>query len=345
MKQIDNILNQIHDAVIITDLSSTITSWNKGAEFQLEYTSEEAIGQPIYFLYPETKEKLSQGDLIELLKETGALTFEAPMRKKSGKEILVHTSLSPIIDSENNITGVVSYTLDITEQRKAEEARLEKERIEAEKRKLDELLNIILPVAAANELMDKGFVVPLRYEDVAVLFCDVIHFTKFSNSLTPEEVVGHVTELFECLEVITEQHGMEKIKTIGDEFMATAGLLEPNKNPLESAINCGLAMSEATPKLGAKWHVRVGVAIGPVVAGIIGSQKFQFDLWGDAVNLAARMTRFGRHGVVTMTEDTWLKVSNRYQGQSLGTHTVKGKGEMNIIEVSSIQKNQLPWFQ
>ena len=81
------------------------------------------------------------------------------------------------------------------------------------------------------------------------------------------------------------------------------------------------------------------------MAGIIGSQKFQFDLWGDAVNLAARMTRFGRHGVVTMAEDTWLKVSDRYQGQSLGTHTVKGKGEMNIIEVSSIQKNQLPWFQ
>ena len=129
MKQIDNILNHIHDAVIITDLSSTITSWNKGAEFQLEYTSEEAIGQPIYFLYPETKEKLSQGDLIELLKETGSLTFEAPMRKKSGKEILVHTSLSPIIDSENNITGVISYTLDITEQKKNEERLKQQARI------------------------------------------------------------------------------------------------------------------------------------------------------------------------------------------------------------------------
>ena len=126
----DKLIDYIHDAVIVTDLNSTIIQWNKGAERQLGYTSEEAIGRPVYFLYPEERKKFSQRELISTMKKKGMLDFEAVMRKKSGEEIIVHTSLSTVTDAEQNIVGVISYTLDITKQKKAEALQREKERIQ-----------------------------------------------------------------------------------------------------------------------------------------------------------------------------------------------------------------------
>jgi len=145
LRQQAMLIDHIHDAVIITDLESMITQWNKGAEKQLGYTAEEAIGRPVYFLYPETKENINQDEMISMLRKHGTITFEAPMRKKSGKEILVHTSLSPITDSNNHVTGVISYTLDITEQRQAEETRREKERLEHDLNIANQIQQSLLP--------------------------------------------------------------------------------------------------------------------------------------------------------------------------------------------------------
>jgi len=212
------------------------------------------------------------------------------------------------------------------------------EEIEEERQKVDELLKITLPAAAVRELKDKGFIQPQRFDDVAVLFCDVIDFTDFCNSLSPEEIVEQITRLIEGLEKITREHGMEKIKTIGDEFMATAGLLEVNDQPLISAINCGLAMSDIAPTLVPGWEVRVGIAQGPVVAGIVGHQKYQFDVWGDTVNLAARMTRFGKPGVIALTRKTWEKVKDQFPGDFLGQFDVKGMGVIDIMQCRHNQK-------
>ena len=148
------LIDQIHDAVIVTDLNGVITQWNKGAQQQLGYLSDEVIGRPVYFLYPETRENISQDEMISLLGENGTITFEAPMRKKSGAEILVHTSLSAITDSDNNVTGVISYTLDITEQRNAEKVRREKERIEHD---LDIARHIQQSLLPSKPLITKNF--------------------------------------------------------------------------------------------------------------------------------------------------------------------------------------------
>jgi len=145
LRQQAMLIDHIHDAVIVTDLDSIITQWNTGAQKQLGYTAEEAIGRPVYFLYPETKENTSQDEMISMLKKHGTITFEAPMRKKSGNEILVHTSLSPITDSNNNVTGVISYTLDVTEQRQAEETRREKERLENDLNIANQIQQSLLP--------------------------------------------------------------------------------------------------------------------------------------------------------------------------------------------------------
>lgn len=220
----------------------------------------------------------------------------------------------------------------INKKRFSDKEKVYLQEIEEEKKKVEHLLDITLPSAAARELKEKGFVKPRRFENVAVLFCDVIQFTDYCNKTPPEQVVEDVTDLIECFEKITTKYNMEKIKTIGDEYMATAGLLIKNEQPLISAINCGLEMSSAAPMLKSHWKVKVGVAIGPVVAGILGRQKYQFDLWGDTVNLASRMTNLGHPDVVIVTKDTWDMVNNDFQGDTLGIFDVKGKGKIEVIE-------------
>ena len=172
--------------------------------------------------------------------------------------------------------------------------------IKNEKKKSDDLLNVILPTAVANELKRNGRVEPKRYDDVALLFCDVVGFTSYCDVHPPEEVVANLQPLFEKFEELAKTHGMEKIKTIGDEFMATAGLLTENDSPLLASIACGLEMGAAAREMEPNWEVRTGVHLGSVVAGIVGRDKYQFDVWGDTgkhrgANDRTREPRYRRH--------------------------------------------------
>ncbi len=206
-----------------------------------------------------------------------------------------------------------------------------------EKKRADQLLNVILPTAAANELKSAGRVPPRRYDNVAILFCDIVGFTEFCDNHSAEEVVSGLQSLFEACERITKKHGMEKIKTIGDEFMASAGLMTPNSDPLLSAVACGLEMIEASKECEPPWEVRVGINGGPVVAGIVGHDKYQFDVWGDAVNLAARLTGAGGPGKLVVSMNAWLNIQDSCDGRSLGRVDLKGKGEIEIIEVYGLR--------
>jgi class 3 adenylate cyclase len=132
------------------------------------------------------------------------------------------------------------------------------------------------------------------------------------------------------------RHGVEKIKTIGDAFMAAAGLLQKQENPVLSCIRCGLEMIEATQALpGVKWDLRVGIHIGEVVAGVIGKRQYLFDLWGDTVNTAARMESNGKAGLITLTEDAWKRVSDLARGER-DQVAAKGKGQMVVYRLSEL---------
>ena len=209
--------------------------------------------------------------------------------------------------------------------------------IKAEKKNSEDLLNVILPAAAANELKRSGRVEPRQFDNVALLFCDIVGFTSYCSNHTAKEVVGGLQNLFVKFEEITRNHQMEKIKTIGDEFMATAGLLAPNDNPLLSAVGCGLDMAQASKETEPNWEVRVGVHCGSVVAGIVGRDKYQFDVWGDTVNIAARMAGQGNPGNVAMSHDAWLQVEDDCLGRTLGRIDIKGKGSIEIIECYGLQ--------
>jgi adenylate cyclase len=168
---------------------------------------------------------------------------------------------------------------------------------------------------------------------VAVLFCDVANFTSYCDKHEPEEVVSRLDALFLLFEQVTARHGLEKIKTIGDAFMAAAGLLNEVEDPLRAALRCGLEMAAITVESELGWQVRVGVHAGPVVAGVVGQQRYQFDIWGDTVNVAARMTGQAHPGGVAITEDTWDRIAGDFLGDPLGAHEIKGKGTISVIEI------------
>jgi class 3 adenylate cyclase len=204
-------------------------------------------------------------------------------------------------------------------------------RMQQEKKRADGLLHSLLPKNIAGELMARNTMAPRRYENVAVLFCDIVGFTPYCDRNTPEQVVGELDALIARFEDVVERHRLEKIKTIGDAFMATAGMLEYVENPALTAAECGLAMIEAASNGGGPWQVRVGVHQGPVVAGLMGRRSFLFDLWGDTVNVAARVTEHAEPNSVALTGSTWLNVRNEGRGRSVGLAELKGKGKIEIV--------------
>ena len=199
----------------------------------------------------------------------------------------------------------------------------------------DQLLHALLPKKAADEIRSIGTVIPRRYENVAVLFCDVTNFTAYCDKHEPEDVVSRLDALFVIFERIAAKHGLEKIKTIGDGFMAAAGLLNKVDDPLGAAVRCGLEMSSTLIDAHLDWEVRVGVHAGPVVAGVVGQERYQFDIWGDTVNVAARMVGMSAPGSVAATSHIWEQLASAFQGEALGELEIKGKGAVAVFGIRS----------
>ncbi len=208
--------------------------------------------------------------------------------------------------------------------------------IEQEKQRADELLHVILPRDIATELKDTHAVKPRRLEKVGILFCDVVGFAAYSDQHPPEEILPHLQTLVEVFEQLCVQHRLEKIKTIGDAFMAAAGLLLPLENPALHCVRCGLEMATAARKLPAHWKVRIGVNVGPVVAGVVGHRKYQYDIWGDAVNTAARLQAAAESGTVCVNRETWDLIAAHCYGRSLGSTKIKGKGEQELFVINGL---------
>jgi CheY-like chemotaxis protein/class 3 adenylate cyclase len=207
-------------------------------------------------------------------------------------------------------------------------------RIEEEKQRSEDLLHVILPPEIAQELRTTNQVRPRLYDHVAVLFCDVVGFTPFCEQRDPAEVFHILQRLVVHYEELAMKYRLEKIKTIGDSFMATAGLLRDLENPIQAAAECGLEMLASTRLLEPQWNARVGIHIGPVMAGVVGRRQYLFDLWGDTVNTAARIETHGRAGAVNVSRRAWEGLKGDFESESLGLVPVKGKGPMELYCVT-----------
>jgi DNA-binding response OmpR family regulator len=202
--------------------------------------------------------------------------------------------------------------------------------IDRQRRRADELLHAILPALAVQELQTSDRISPRRFEEVAVVFGDLVGFTSYCERHPAEEVLTNLDRLAFDLEQIAGKHALEKIKTIGDAFMATANLLEPHRDPVMASVRFAFEMVEAVRRNPAGWQIRLGVDIGSVVAGVIGRSKFSFDLWGDTVNTAARLSALDAEAAVYLSGAAWRSLEGRCPGRSLGQVRLKGKGEIEV---------------
>lgn len=219
----------------------------------------------------------------------------------------------------------------LEKQRLRDQEVLRLRQIEAERRRADELLHVIFPHEIVTELQTTNTVQPRRHDSVAVLFADIVEFTPYCDRHQPQEVAPRLQRLVEAYEDLALRHDMLKIKTIGDAFMATAGLLKAVENPVLTCVRCGAEMIAVARELPERWNVRVGIHVGPVVAGVLGRGQYSFDLWGDTVNTAARMESHGVAGSITLSGTAWQQVANRCRGEVLGNVQVKGKGPLEVV--------------
>ncbi|MFD1061834.1 adenylate/guanylate cyclase domain-containing protein [Winogradskyella litorisediminis] len=221
---------------------------------------------------------------------------------------------------------------------------LEKQKgvIEFEKHRSEELLNNILPEETAQELKENGFVKAKQFENVTVLFTDFKGFTSQAELLSPEDLVKSIDYYFTKFDEITEKYGLEKIKTIGDAYMCAGGLPFPKDNHVVKVCQAALEIADFVKQTRrnidhnlAKFDIRIGVHTGPVVAGVVGSKKFQYDIWGDTVNTASRMESSGEIGRVNISEATYKQLVqyDAFNFTARGALEAKGKGKIDMYFV------------
>ena len=204
--------------------------------------------------------------------------------------------------------------------------------MEIEQEKSERLLLNVLPKAIADRLKREPGTIADTFENVTVLFADIAGFTKLSSRISATELVKLLNEIFSSFDFLAMQHGLEKIKTIGDAYMVVGGLPNPRKDHAEAIANMALDMQQAIIRFNEKhneaFSIRIGINTGSVVAGVIGTKKFIYDLWGDTVNIASRMESHGIIGGIQITEATYHYLRDKYWLEQRGLIEIKGKGEM-----------------
>jgi adenylate cyclase len=219
------------------------------------------------------------------------------------------------------------------------------EAIERERHRADSLLQNILPGKTAEELKINGTVEPVYYKSVTVLFSDFKNFTTIAESMSPADLVRELDEYFRLFDAIIARHGLEKIKTIGDAYMCAGGLPEPNETHALDMVSAAVEMQRSIRELAVKkaaagkpfFEMRIGINTGPVVAGVVGSHKFAYDIWGDTVNTAARLEQGSEPGKINISEATWEKVKEVFPCKFRGKLPAKNKGEIAMYFVESGQ--------
>ena len=217
------------------------------------------------------------------------------------------------------------------------------EELVIQKERAEQLVSNILPRQTAEELKSFGRVSRKKYKMVTVLFSDIQEFTKIAEDMSPDKLLDELDKYFLHFDMVVEQYNIEKIKTIGDAYMCAGGIPQKNRtNPIEvvlAAIEMRQYMQDLKTKKENVWDVRIGIHTGGVIAGVVGSKKFSYDIWGDTVNIASRMESLGKPGEINISETTYDIVKEYFECIPRGKVPAKYKGELYMYFVNGLKKD------
>ena len=311
---------------------------NPAFERMTGYSAQEIIGRNCRFLQGPDKDQPALNELRSALRGGRDCKVVLSNYRKDGTRFWNELSVSPIYDGAGNLTHFVGIQMDITERKQAQEE-LRKQQEQTEK-----LLLNILPEPIAERLKLEPSTIADSFEEVSVLFADLVGFTAFSAERSAKELVEILNLIFSKFDRLAEKHGLEKIKTIGDAYMVVAGLPTPRTDHAEAIAQMALDMQQAIVNLSAEMgealSIRIGINSGSVVAGVIGIKKFSYDLWGDTVNTASRMESQGISGAIQVTAQTYERLRDKYLFEERGIIRVKGKGEMTTYLLTGRKSHQ-----
>jgi len=229
-------------------------------------------------------------------------------------------------------------------ERQREEIELQKQSIEAEKKKSEDLLQNILPMEIARQLTKKGVAKPKAFKDASVLFTDFVGFSNLTRTYDTLQLIEILDQYFQRFEEISDGHFLEKIKTIGDAYMCAGGLPRTNKSHAFDTVLAALEIKKYVLDMVAvdieqgkmPWSIRIGVHSGEVIAGVIGRKKFAYDIWGDTVNVASRMQEASIPGKINISETTYEKIKDYFVCIPRGEMPLKNIGSLSMYFVDRI---------
>ena len=308
------------DVVMVRDVSGRCLNVIPTNTANLYKSPEAMIGRKLHDDLPSSQADLILKSILEAVstQKTVSIEYSLPIGEK---EVWLAETISPL-----SVETAIMVAHDISDRKLAEEAlRLQQE-------KSEQLLLNILPEPIAQQLKQNPGVIAEQFNEVTIMFADLVEFTPLSAHLKPIELVNLLNQIFSTFDELAQRLRLEKIKTIGDAYMVAAGLPIPRVDHAQAIAQMALAMREAVEgfqsELSDNLQIRIGINTGVVVAGVIGTNKFIYDLWGDAVNIASRMESSGQPGSIQVTEATYERLKDEYVFQKRGAIKVKGKGEM-----------------
>ncbi|HEY9669051.1 MAG TPA: adenylate/guanylate cyclase domain-containing protein [Coleofasciculaceae cyanobacterium] len=290
------------------------------------YSAAEVLGYNCRFLQGKKTSQPAVAQLRAAIKAGEHCTVTLLNYRKDGTLFWNELTISPIYDDDNTLTHFVGIQADISARIRAEQA------LRLEKHKSERLLLNILPKSITEQLKQFQGSLAQQFAEATILFADIVGFTPLSAQKPPLELLNLLNQIFSVFDRLAEKHGVEKIKTIGDAYMAACGLPVPKENHAEAIAQMALDMQQAIGQFytqqGESFQIRIGINTGPVVAGVIGIKKFSYDLWGDAVNVASRMESSGVPDRIQVTAATKERLQDKFLFEERGAIVIKGKGKM-----------------